>query len=213
MLSTRGVAMARLLSAVRRPLQATFFSTSLRTARTEWETRPSQHIAVSCIAAGIMVIGVSSSAFSWSNQTQLDGSLDAAEGGIIGISDDNDDDKTTNVINWSGTHSVTVANEHYWEPESVEEVEAIIKECNARGQSVRPIGSSLSPNGLAFNSAGMIAMANLDKVIEINLENLTVTAQAGVTVSQVSTLKQATYALSSRLNSILQKQLTLCTGD
>ena len=38
-----------------------------------------------------------------------------------------DEDDTTDVINWSGTHKVNVKNENFWEPESVEEVESIIR--------------------------------------------------------------------------------------
>ena len=42
------------------------------------------------------------------------------------------EDETTDVINWSGTHQVSVLNKNYWEPESVEEVEKIVKgECSA----------------------------------------------------------------------------------
>ena len=98
---------------------------------------------------------------------------------------DNRTIETTEVINWSGTHSVTVDDDKYWEPESVEEVEEIVAECHRKGQAVRPIGSSLSPNGLALNATGMMRMANLDKILEIDTEKMTVTAQAGATVNQV----------------------------
>ena len=98
---------------------------------------------------------------------------------------DNDDEDTTNVMNWSGTHVVTVKNKNYWEPESIEEVEKIIKDCHEKGQSVRPVGASLSPNGIALNADGMMSMAHLDKVVEIDKKRMTVTAQAGVTINQV----------------------------
>ena len=99
--------------------------------------------------------------------------------------DDDDDEETTNVMNWSGTHVVTVKNKNYWEPESIEEVEKIIKDCHEKGQSVRPVGASLSPNGIALNADGMMSMAHLDKVVEIDKKRMTVTAQAGVTINQV----------------------------
>ena len=38
-----------------------------------------------------------------------------------------DDDETTDVINWSGTHQVSVQNKNYFEPETVEEVEQMIQ--------------------------------------------------------------------------------------
>jgi L-galactono-1,4-lactone dehydrogenase len=85
-----------------------------------------------------------------------------------------DDDDTTDVINWSGTHKVTVPNDNLWEPETVEEVEAIVRVCHERGQAVRPLGSSLSPNGIALNS-----------VLDIDTEKRTVTVQAGITVHRV----------------------------
>lgn len=93
--------------------------------------------------------------------------------------------ETTDVINWSGTHKVTIDNDKLWEPESVEEVEAFVRECHRRGQAIRPIGSSLSPNGIAFNPAGMIQMANLDRVLDIDTKNMTITVEAGITVQRV----------------------------
>jgi hypothetical protein len=107
----------------------------------------------------------------------------SAEGREDGADHEND---TTDVINWSGTHKVTVSNKNYWEPESVQDVERIIKECHERGQPVRPIGSSLSPNGIAMNAAGMISMASVDRVLEVDTKNLTVTVEAGITVSKVA---------------------------
>ena len=99
--------------------------------------------------------------------------------------DDNEEEETTDVINWSGTHSVTVKNKNYFEPETVEEVEAIVKKCNETKQTVRPLGTSLSPNGIALNEEGMIIMANIDEVLDIDTKNRTVTVQAGITVQRV----------------------------
>ena len=101
--------------------------------------------------------------------------------------DDDDDDETTDVINWSGTHQVNVANKHYFEPETIQEVEQMIKDCQEKGQTVRPLGSSLSPNGVALNKDGMISMANLDKVLDIDTKNKTITVQAGIPVREVRT--------------------------
>ena len=99
--------------------------------------------------------------------------------------DEEEDDDTTDVINWSGTHKVTIANKNYWEPESIEEVERIVKSCHERGQTVRPIGSSLSPNGIALNRDGMISMANVDKILKVDTKNRTITVEAGIPVRQV----------------------------
>lgn len=54
------------------------------------------------------------------------------------------------------------------------------------GQKLRCTGSGLSPNGISFCSEGMVSLALLDKVLEINREQRTVRVQAGVRVQQVS---------------------------
>jgi hypothetical protein len=95
------------------------------------------------------------------------------------------EDDTTDVVNWSGTHQVNVSNKNYWEPESVQEVETIIKNCQEKGQTVRPLGSSLSPNGVALNKDGMISMAGLDSILEIDTEKKTITVEAGIPVREV----------------------------
>ena len=47
------------------------------------------------------------------------------------------------------------------------------------------VGSALSPNGLAFDSRGMISMALLDKIVDIDVEKKTITVEAGARVQQV----------------------------
>ena len=109
------------------------------------------------------------------------------------VEEEADNDTTTTILNWSGTHNVLVDNHNYWEPETIEEVERIVQRCHERGQPVRPVGSALSPNGLAFRSGGMMSMANLDRIVSVHKpsgddnddEMPTVTVQAGARVSQV----------------------------
>mmetsp|Transcript_322 Transcript_322/g.561 ORF Transcript_322/g.561 Transcript_322/m.561 type:complete len:603 (+) Transcript_322:83-1891(+) len=98
---------------------------------------------------------------------------------------DSQNDETTVLLNWSGTHAVSVHNDSFWEPETIEELEAIVKKCHENRRPVRPLGSALSPNGLAFHPGGMVSLTNLDKIINVDKENMTVTVQAGARVSQV----------------------------
>ncbi len=98
---------------------------------------------------------------------------------------DRQNDETTVLLNWSGTHAVSVHNDSFWEPETIEELEAIVKKCHENKHPVRPLGSALSPNGLAFHPGGMVSLTNLDKIINVDKENMTVTVQAGARVSQV----------------------------
>lgn len=96
-----------------------------------------------------------------------------------------DDEEFTTILNWSGTHSVNVANKNYHEPETVEELEQIVAKCHKDGVSLRPVGSALSPNAVSFNSDGMVSLVNLDRVLKIDKVNMTVTVEAGARVSQV----------------------------
>jgi hypothetical protein len=98
-----------------------------------------------------------------------------------------DENETTTLLNWSGTHAVNVRNDSYWEPETAEELEAIVKHCHERHKPVRPLGSALSPNGIGFHPGGMVSLTNLDKIIEVDKDAMTVTVQAGARVSQVRT--------------------------
>jgi L-galactono-1,4-lactone dehydrogenase len=120
---------------------------------------------------------------------------------------------STTLLNWSGTHAVRVRNECYWEPETVEQVEAIVQECHKQGQAVRPIGSALSPNGIGFQSAGMMSLANLDRVVSVDSMNAgssgtpTVTVQAGARVSQVIEALRPYNLTLPNLASIAEQQM------
>lgn len=52
-------------------------------------------------------------------------------------------------------------------------------------QKLRPVGSALSPNGLPFQPAGMVSLANLDRIIRIDTSSRRVVVQAGARVNQV----------------------------
>ena len=110
---------------------------------------------------------------------------DATLAESIPTENDGEEEEPTKIINWSGTHSVDVTPGDYHEPETIQELEALVASAYETGRSIRPVGSALSPNGLAFNSNGMVGLSNLDKVIEINKDTMTVKVEAGARVSQV----------------------------
>jgi L-galactono-1,4-lactone dehydrogenase len=122
-------------------------------------------------------------------------------------SEDATNDNTTKILNWSGTHSVVVENASYWEPETTEQVEDIVRTCHDQGRSVRPIGSALSPNGIAFSKAGMMSMAHLDQIINVDTVNQTVTVQAGARVSQVVDALRVHNLTLPNLASIAEQQM------
>ena len=51
----------------------------------------------------------------------------------------------------------------YFQPESIEELEALVAAAHAKRTKLRPVGSGLSPNGLGFASGGMVNLALCDK--------------------------------------------------
>lgn len=87
------------------------------------------------------------------------------------------------VTNWSGTHEVRTRV--YAQPESLAELEAMVREANAKKIKIRPVGSGLSPNGIGLNAEGMINFALMDKVLHVDEKNKRVTVQAGARVSQL----------------------------
>ncbi len=56
---------------------------------------------------------------------------------------------------------MTTANYH--QPESIEELEALVAHAHAQRTKLRPVGSGLSPNGLGFSPGGMVNLALCDK--------------------------------------------------
>ncbi|XP_020571110.1 L-galactono-1,4-lactone dehydrogenase 2, mitochondrial isoform X2 [Phalaenopsis equestris] len=93
------------------------------------------------------------------------------------------------VTNWSGTHEVYTRV--FLQPENLEELEKIVRDAHEHGQKIRPVGSGLSPNGIGLQRAGMVNLALMDKVLEVDKEKKRVRVQAGARVSQlVDALKE-----------------------
>ncbi len=131
------------------------------------------------------ILGVSSALLA-TQQEQTSSSEEAPPLVTDNDNDDNDDEEeTTTVINWSGTHTIEVPNKHYYEPESISELQSIVTKCHEQSINIRPVGSALSPNAISFQPKGMISMANLDQILNIDKTNMTITVQAGARVSQV----------------------------
>ena len=98
------------------------------------------------------------------------------------------------LVNWSGTYE-TVAR-HYYQPETVEDVERIVAACHASGQRLRPIGSGLSPNAIGFGTDSVISLALMDKVLHVDRERRQVRVQAGALVRTLATKLREEHGLS-----------------
>jgi L-galactono-1,4-lactone dehydrogenase len=132
------------------------------------------------LLAGTAAVMTAATILSYPNNKTV---LEASTPTIDSSSPDDSFVGATTLLNWSGTHAVHTKN--FWEPETMQELEELIQECHNKGKAVRPLGSALSPNGIGFQSAGMVSLANLDEILEIDTDNMTVTVQAGARVSQV----------------------------
>lgn len=89
------------------------------------------------------------------------------------------------MVNWSGTESARAGRSYL--PESTAQVAAVLAEHHLAGAPIRPIGSSISPNGIGLPTDGgsSISVALMDKVLAVDRDAPTVTVQAGARVQAV----------------------------
>jgi L-galactono-1,4-lactone dehydrogenase len=121
-------------------------------------------------------------------------SYSQAEQQLQAEEDEDTDEGPTTLLNWSGTHAVQV--QKLYTPDSIAQVENIVRHCYRNGLAIRPAGSNLSPNALSFHEDAMLSMENLDAIIAVDpgapststgedRRPPTVTVQAGARVRQV----------------------------
>lgn len=61
----------------------------------------------------------------------------------------------------------------------------MVKEAHKAKTRIRPVGSGLSPNGIGLSRAGMVNLALMDKVLEVDKGKKTVRVEAGIRVQQL----------------------------
>lgn len=88
------------------------------------------------------------------------------------------------LVNWSGTHECVA--KCLYQPESQQEVEAIVAKAHEENTKLRCVGSGLSPNGIAFQEDGMISLALMDEIVSVDEEKGLVTVQSGARVQDVA---------------------------
>ncbi|GKV41712.1 hypothetical protein SLEP1_g49210 [Rubroshorea leprosula] len=84
------------------------------------------------------------------------------------------------VSNWSGTHEVQTR--HFHQPENLQQLEELVRQSNEKRMKIRPVGSGLSPNGIGLARGGMVNLALMDKVLEVDKQKKQVKVQAGIRV-------------------------------
>lgn len=112
------------------------------------------------------------------------------------------------ISNYSGHKKVQIASKDYFEPSSEAELSEIMHKLRSDpSQKGRPMGSGLSHNGISYEPNGMISLENMRQILEIDLKNKTVTAEAGITVQELfEALSEHGYSLPN-ITSISSQQI------
>ncbi|KAI4386549.1 hypothetical protein MLD38_004476 [Melastoma candidum] len=87
------------------------------------------------------------------------------------------------VSNWSATHEVHTRR--FLQPESLSQLESFVRDAHEKAERIRPVGSGLSPNGIGLSRAGMVNLALMDKVLEVDREKKQVKVEAGIRVQEL----------------------------
>merc|ERR1712232_1095190 len=85
------------------------------------------------------------------------------------------------LMNWSGTRQVTTSR--LFTPENQQELRELVAWASKNKQKLRPLDTGLSPNGLALEKGGMLSMASLDRILDVDKEKMTITVEGGARVS------------------------------
>src|SRR5438128_10197155 len=85
---------------------------------------------------------------------------------------------STTITNYDG--SIVIAPQQLVRPESVEEIQAILRQRERYPSPVRAVGSFHSLTPCASSPGTMVNMTGLKQVMKIDPQNMTFTAQAGL---------------------------------
>jgi L-gulono-1,4-lactone dehydrogenase len=90
----------------------------------------------------------------------------------------------TRWINWGGTYSCSPT--HIESPSSEEEIVAIVRAAAELGEHVKAVGSGHSFTDIACTDGHLIKLDRYNKILDVDREAATITAQAGVTILELS---------------------------
>lgn len=92
--------------------------------------------------------------------------------------------ETREIVNWSMTHST---RGQVFQPSSLAELEALVRYCDNNAIKLRPVGSGISPNGIALapRDQAMVNLSRMNKVVSVDAKTSRVRIQAGARVSEV----------------------------
>jgi L-gulonolactone oxidase len=90
----------------------------------------------------------------------------------------------TRWTNWGGTYSSNPTRIE--SPSSQDEIVAVVRSAAERGERVKVIGSGHSFTDIGCTDGCLVKLDRYDKVLSVDRETATVTAQAGITIVQLS---------------------------
>lgn len=114
-------------------------------------------------------------------------------------------EKDVQLMNWSGTRQVTA--KRVFTPDSQQELSDLVAWASRTKQKLRPLGTGLSPNGLAQEAGGMLSMGSLDRILSVDKSKMTITVEGGARVSEIlAELKKHGMTLAN-FSSITEQQI------
>ncbi|USP82244.1 hypothetical protein yc1106_09518 [Curvularia clavata] len=89
------------------------------------------------------------------------------------------------LVNWNDEIRFDVADIKLKKPNTIEEVQTIVREAHAKNSKIKVIGAMHSITPCFVGSDIILSDENMKKILSIDKENLTVTVQAGVSLHQL----------------------------
>src|SRR3981081_3062732 len=96
---------------------------------------------------------------------------------------------STTITNYDG--SIATTPQQFARPESVEEIQAIMREHDRYPAPVRAMGSFHSLTPCASSSGTVVSLLGMNKIVGIDPEKMTLTAQAGLKMVEAAQLLRA----------------------
>ena len=108
--------------------------------------------------------------------------------------------------NWAGTYSCQP--ELYFEPESIEDVQAVVAEARRQNKHVKVVGCGHSPSDLACTSDYMVNLCRMNKLLEVDKERCLITIEGGVVMEDLNKLLEKEGLALSVLGSVSDQTMT-----
>lgn len=89
------------------------------------------------------------------------------------------------LINWNDEIKFHVQDSKFKKPKNIEEVQAIVKQANADNAKVKVVGAMHSITPCFVGNDIVLSNENMNEVLSIDKDNLTVTVQAGVPLNKL----------------------------